>query len=168
MGICPIVDWSIIQTTIWITDKSVFYSDAICIPKCYWASEYQTICQLFICPINFIGKAARYHRVRNSNGSVIWMSGIQIPSVHIKTIVFTNMQPVPLARAAGRQLNWLFQVMTPDWTLLLVYKILTFSDGAFIQILKAWSSFCRTFFPETWRRYENGSSRILSCEGSIQ
>ena len=27
MGICPIVEWSVIQTTIWITDKIVLYSD---------------------------------------------------------------------------------------------------------------------------------------------
>ena len=55
----------------------VCYSDAIC----YRASEYQIICPLFRCPINFIGQAAHYCKVRNSNGSLIRMSGIQIHTV---------------------------------------------------------------------------------------
>ena len=39
---------------------------------------------------------------------------------------------------------------------------LTFSAGAFIQTLKAISSFCRMFFPETFVRYVNGRRRISS------
>ena len=126
MRICPIAEWSVIQTTIWIMDKIVRYSDAIWIPDILSA--------VVIWIPGFIGQAARYSKVRNLNGSVILNVRYSDPHCIIKFYNFFGPIVISFFNCVKQSFKGIFQRIYRWW------KIRVVSSGIFLFHFARFSS----------------------------